>query len=169
MTLIVEDGTARADAEAYCSVAAADARHAARGVTTWAALSTEQREQYLRLATDHMSQFYRSRWAGTRVSEAQALDWPRYNVLRSDGPSAPGVYPSDAVPAEVVAACADLALRALTEPLSEDVERGVLSERVDSLAITYAQGVSRQKRFSAIEAALRPFMTSTGTLSVLRA
>ena len=72
MALITEDGTGRADAESYCSVAAADAHHAARGAAAWAALTTEAKEQALRRATDYMGQIYGPLWAGHRSLPTQA-------------------------------------------------------------------------------------------------
>lgn len=81
MALIVEDGTGLAAAEAYASVAEADTYHTARGrEATWTDLDADVKERALRLATDYMQQAYRSLWAGTRKTTAQALDWPRWNV-----------------------------------------------------------------------------------------
>ena len=52
MSLVVEDGTGKADAESYISVADADTYHSNRGNTDWAALTTTEKEQLLRGATD---------------------------------------------------------------------------------------------------------------------
>jgi hypothetical protein len=83
MALVVEDGTARADAESYCSVAAADTYHANRGNTVWAALTQTVKEQCLRKATDYMV-VYRNAWDGYRKTTTQALDWPRFMVPIKD-------------------------------------------------------------------------------------
>jgi hypothetical protein len=69
MTLTVEDGTGKADAESYISVADADTYFTARNNATWAALSTSDKEAALRKATDYMLQAYRVRWAGMRETE----------------------------------------------------------------------------------------------------
>ena len=87
MSLIVEDGTGRADAESYASVSVADAYHTARGNTAWAALATTAlKEAALRKATDYLGQTYGLRWKGYRMTTTQALDWPRELVCR------PGFY-----------------------------------------------------------------------------
>ncbi len=112
MALITEDGSGKADAESFASVADADAWHAARGNAAWAALTAGEKEINLRKATDYMQQSYRSAWAGQRVTSTQALDWPRYDVPLKDLPGS--YYPSDTVPAEVRNACIMLALKAST-------------------------------------------------------
>lgn len=84
-------------------MAAADARGVALGVTDWAALADPAKEIALRAATIFMAANYRARWAGCRVYQAQALDWPRYDVCANGF-----AVPSNVVPAEVVGACIDL-------------------------------------------------------------
>ena len=79
-SLIVEDGTAKPDAESYISAADASTYHAARGNTDWAALTTLAKERALRRATDYMLQVYSLQWAGVRHTTTQALDWPRDGV-----------------------------------------------------------------------------------------
>ena len=66
MALIVEDGTGLETAESYASVAQADARLAALGMTNWATLTTTEKEQALRRATVAMVQFFGGRWKGAR-------------------------------------------------------------------------------------------------------
>ena len=56
MTLIVEDGTGKSDAESFASVASADAQMTALGITIWTSLVTEEKEQALRRATQYMEQ-----------------------------------------------------------------------------------------------------------------
>ncbi len=50
MTLTVEDGSGRPDADAFVTVAVCDAYHAARGRAVWAAATEEAREQAIRRA-----------------------------------------------------------------------------------------------------------------------
>lgn len=51
MSLVTEDGTAKADAESYCTVAFATTYHSDRGNAAWAALASDTvREQLLRPA-----------------------------------------------------------------------------------------------------------------------
>lgn len=172
MALVTEDGTGLADAESYISVADATAYHAARGNAAWTALASDTvREQALRKATDYMGQTYRDRWAGNRVSTTQALDWPRYDVPRRDlpGDSYYAYYASDAVPAEIVRACAELALRAAAGDLVEDEDQRISAVSAGSVSVTFQQGSSPRKQYPAIDGLLRPLLKSGGGIALVRA
>lgn len=78
MPLIVEDGTGRQDADAYVSVAEADAYFLTRNAA-WAGYTTDAREAAIRFATSWLDDTYLSLWKGFRVLESQALAWPRDN------------------------------------------------------------------------------------------
>jgi hypothetical protein len=161
MSLIIETGAGLVDAESYISVADATAYHAARGNAAWANLASDTvREQMLRRATDYMEAIYRPRWAGVRKLTAQALSWPRYNVPIKDVPITQ-YYPSDAVPAAVAHACAELALRAIKGELAPDI--GPLKKRVKVAVIEteYVIGATPYVRFRLIDRMLDPFMSGT--------
>lgn len=170
MALVTEDGTGRSDAESYISVADATAYHAARGNAAWAALATDTiREQLLRKATDAMLQMFANRWAGTRSSSTQALDWPRYNVPVKDGPAnlpeSYGVrsyYPSNTVPLLVARACAELALKAATADLIADGAQAVKREKIGPLEVEYQDGSSDATNYRAIEGMVQPFLKGNG-------
>jgi len=162
MTLIIETGGGLADADSYASVAAADARCAAFGIATWAVHDEAAKEIALRAATSCMVAIYRMRWAGRRARQGQALDWPRYNVCADGFPVA-----SDIVPAEVAAACIDLAVRsAAGEALLPDLDTGnnqIKKDKTGPLETEYFQNnVDAAARFVAIDAALAPYFGSTG-------
>jgi len=161
MSIIVEDGTGKADAESFCTVIYADAYHLARGNTAWAALATEAKEQALRNATDYMLQMFRARWQGYRVTDTQSLDWPRYNVIVD------GYYvDSDIVPDIVQRACAEFALRASSGVLWADETQAVASEAVGSISVTYRVGSPQRTRYPAIEALLAPYLRAGGGVSI---
>jgi len=167
MALIVEDGTGRTDAESYISVTDATAYFAARGNTTWAGLASDTvREQLLRKATDYMAQMYRVRWAGSRVTTTQALDWPRAWVPFKDAPSGYGAcqpyYPNNAVPLVVAHACAELAVRAASSDLAPDVGAQVKQETVGPISVTYADGARQVNAYKAVDAMLAPFFNGSG-------
>lgn len=105
--IIIEIGIGLPDAESDASVAAADSRCAALGVTDWAPRAAPEKAVALRRATQFMLANYRQRWAGRRAHQAQAPDWLRYGVCVDGFP-----VRSDVVPVEVVNACIDLAVRA---------------------------------------------------------
>jgi hypothetical protein len=161
MALVIDDGTGRADAESFVSVADATAYHAKRGNAAWAALaSDEAREQMLRKATDYMEQVYRGRWAGMRKTVAQALSWPRYYVPVRDVPITQ-YYPDNTVPTVVANACAELALRAITGELAPDIKRLAKRVKVDVIETEYVDGATPYTRFRAIDKMLEPFMTGS--------
>ena len=155
MSLIVETGTARSDAESYISVADADAYFTSLGEATWAGLITAAKEQALRKATEYMMAVYRTRWQGMRYSWAQALDWPRAGVLRRDGFG--GMYNYDQIPLEVQHACAKLALRASSAALAPDISRVTKQEIVGPLQVVYADGHVPYTRYREVDLLPRSF------------
>lgn len=173
MALTVEDGTVVANADSYITLAAADAYHAARGITLWATMSEAEREQALRRATDYMVQAYRLRWRGSRVSATQALDWPRNWVERDDyayvtqnGAQVIGgflYYPSNEVPTEVQNACAELAYRGAAGPLMVDETRAqhTVREKVDVIEVEYRAWAPSQTSYRAVESMLAPLLASS--------
>ena len=159
--LITETGAGLADAESYASVAAADARCASLGLTAWAGLAEADKEIALRRATLFMAT-YRTRWAGRRVYQDQALDWPRYNVA-VDG----FTVPSTTVPSDVVNACIDLAVRAGSgEDLLPDLDSGsnaIKKDKTGPLETEYFQNTTdARERFVAVDALLAPYFGSAG-------
>ena len=168
MTLTIETGAGLPNAESYASVTAADAQCAALGVATWGELDTDAKEIALRNATRFMVANYRSRWAGRRVYQAQALDWPRYDVHVDEW-----IIRSDTVPAEVVAACIDLAVRAgAGEQLMPDLDTGsnvVKKDKTGPLETEYFQNTTEaRERFVAVDAALQPFFGAAGGSGMIK-
>lgn len=159
MALEVEDGTGKANAESYISVADADTRRSNLGGDAgWTAASTAEKEAALRKSTEYMLQAYRDRWQGYRQVTEQALDWPRNSVVVDEFV----VVDSDVVPAEVKNACADLALKAISESLAPDLERAVVRERVGPIETEYDRASPQSKRFRAIDMMLAPYLTGGG-------
>lgn len=163
MALVVEDGTGKADAESYISVADAGTWHSNRGNTAWAAIATEAaKEAALRKATDYMVQVYSLRWKGNRVTATQALDWPREGVE---------VYgfeiDSDVLPEAVANACAELALRASAGDLTPDVTRRTLREKVGPIEVEYDPNAPTLPDYQAIDNMLAPYLDNSGS-SVFR-
>lgn len=161
MSITVETGAGLPGADSYASIIAADARCTSLGLTAWAALAEESKEIALRKATQFMAT-YRTRWAGRRVYQQQALDWPRYNVM-VDG----FTVPSTIVPADVVNACIDLAVRAgIGEDLLPDLDTGsnaIKKDKTGPLETEYFQNTTdARERFVAVDALLAPYFGSAG-------
>lgn len=154
MSIVVEDGSGLANAEAYISVADADTYHGNRGNAAWAALATSAKEAALRQATDFMATL---RWSGVRATATQALDWPRAGTELNGFPIAANV-----VPAAVARACAELALRATAGSLSPDAEPVVLETTVGPLTTKYAPpaAASAADQYPAVVAMLAGLLAS---------
>ena len=154
MALIVENGTGMATAESYISVAGIDARMSGFGNDTWATITTAEKEEALRRATTYMLQAFRQRWAGYRMTSTQALDWPRWGVM-VDGYT----VLSTIVPADVAAACADLAFKAAAGDLVPDLTRGIIREKVGPIETEYDRASPQSTRRPSIEMLLSPYLT----------
>jgi hypothetical protein len=76
LTLIKEDGTGKADANAYADVADGDAYHAGHlYATAWTGASADQKAVALVMASRLIDAEYQ--FNGTRTTANQALQWPR--------------------------------------------------------------------------------------------
>lgn len=153
MALIVESGTGSATAESYASVAAADLYHSGRGSLGWVG-GVADKEAALRRATVHIDSYGRlptRMWPGTRTNgRAQALAWPRENVIDTDGVE----IADDEIPIELVWATLEAAVRELKAPgsLSPDYVPGerVVSESVGPLSVTYAGATGSERSADAV-------------------
>ena len=166
MALIVENGSVVAGADALISRADATTYHTSRGNAAWSDLSDDDKDTAIRRATDYLGETYRMRLAGYRFSDDQTLDWPRAGVPRQD---IGGSYPADAVPAEVVRACAELALRAASGPLTPDQAQAIKSVAAGSVKIDYADYSKTTKSYPAIDRLMAPFLTgSSASVRLIR-
>lgn len=134
--------------DVYADRAEADAYFAGRAVAAWAAADEAARDAALLRATAWIEG--RFRWVGRLVDLGQPLAWPRTGARDAEG------RPLDGIPGRLKAACAELALIALSEDLAPPLERGgrVLSERVGSVEVGYAADAPPGRTFPAVEALL---------------
>jgi hypothetical protein len=120
LTLIKEDGTGKADANAYASAADGDAYHEGHlYASAWTAATTANKEKALVMATRLLDAEYQ--FNGFKGGDAQALQWPRVDCPDPDGaaslwPSLPwrtgkggALLPSDVVPKPVAQATCEMA------------------------------------------------------------
>ena len=157
MAFVVETGAGLANANSLASVAAADAYVADRGITGWTALTNQVKEQALIRATDFLEATYRSAWRGFRNTETQALSWPRYDLYVDMF-----LVDSNIVPAAVVRATIEMALRASTDAtLIEDQGRVITRERVDVLETEYSEFGPRNTSYTAVARMLSPYTNSS--------
>lgn len=170
MTLIIEDGSNVADADSYASVADLRTFAAKRGETV--PVADADCEVLLVSAMDWL-EAQEMRYLGTRLYNTQALAWPRVNVREINGQQYrdPNIIPSELIKAQ----CA-LAISAQTTDLQIDRIPGdtgaVLSEKVGSLAVTYADPGQRltQPTFASAEGFLVSLVRGgASSLRVVRA
>ena len=105
LTLIKEDGTGKADANAYANVADGDAYHAGHlYASAWTAATADNKAAALVMASRLLDAEYR--FAGTRAVASQALQWPREDC---PDPDAGDMVAETVVPKAVVEAACELA------------------------------------------------------------
>jgi hypothetical protein len=154
MALEVEDGSGKTNSESYASVTHADDYHTDHGNTLWFTMSTTEKEQALRRATDYITQTYRSRWAGTRVTTTQALDWPRYGVVIDLITS----IESTIVPHDIRHACIDLAFKAAGGDLIPDITQSAIRKKVGDIEIEYDKLSPQRPVYLEIDSILAPYL-----------
>ena len=163
MSLVVEDGTGLSTAESYVSVADADTYHALWGNAGWTG-STAVKEVALRRAARYLDATYGQTWQGSRVNSDQALNWPRFGAYTREGFN----IGSDALPASLVTACAEMALLALSEDIYPDLSgTGVVSSESASVgslstSTTYIGGKSPLKSYRAVDALVSELLNFGG-------
>ena len=145
MSLVVEDGTGRTDAESYLSAADCTTYNTAHlAVAAWDSATTDAKERALRNATQYLEARYGDRWLGTRTTTTPALSWPRYSVVLDNIELS-----SSALPTRLKDATAELAIKAVSESLmpDQDAPGTVLSESVKvgplETSTTYSGGPSQ--------------------------
>jgi hypothetical protein len=175
MPLIVEDGTAKGDAESYVTTDAVVAYATARG-RLWLPESPALAEAACRNATTWLDGTYRDRFPGyKRRGRGQGLEWPRISAYVPDS----GIQgwalvpiPETEVPREVLWATCEAAIKELSEPgsLSPDMDVGGLIQSVQagSASVTFAGGglsTSGARSFPVIDIILRSLLPETNPYS----
>lgn len=105
LTLIKEDGTGKADANAYADAADGDAYHEGQlYATAWTAAGAEQKAAALVMATRLLDAEYQ--FGGVKAKAAQALQWPRAECR---DPDTGDMAPENSVPKALQEATCELA------------------------------------------------------------
>lgn len=171
MALITTPGAA--DADSYAALDRANTYHAARGNAGWSG-TDDAKEAALRRATAWLDGRFGARWPGYKTAgRAQSLDWPRSNATDREGEA---IQP-DEIPAEVVNATCEAALRELSAPnsLSPDVTPGTAKvlTQVGKLAWTPLRANADPSDMApvllAVDRALSGLLRSGGSVPITRA
>ncbi len=140
MSLIVEDGTAKADANTYVDSAGTFASDYAAGhlyATSWTAASSENKEKAVRMATRVLDASVE--WNGRPVTGSQALQWPRTGVSVNGWAVA-----SNAIPTPLKAATMELAIALLTRDRTSDTAGSAETKKIGlgdgALEIEFTEG-----------------------------
>lgn len=169
MALITTLGAAAA--EAYRTIADHKTYCDNRGIS-YAAYTDTQLEQHARKAVAYMTQAWGQRWAGYRVDNTQALDWPRSYVAKpaaavpSTYVSYPAYYLNTEIPAVVGDAQSELMIRVASAALAPDLERGIKREKVGPLETEYDTNSAQSPRYPSVEMMLRPVLKAGGSSMV---
>ena len=138
MTLIVENGSNVANADALASLQFVTDYHTARGTTTWTG-ETADMETAIRRASTVVSEGYTYQGERAHLRD-QVFSWPRHSVYDREGQP----IESDEIPIELKKAVAEIALRELITPgaMTPDFIRSSVakSERIGSIAVEYQHG-----------------------------
>jgi hypothetical protein len=124
LTLVKETGEGLEDANSYASAADGDAYHEGHlYASAWTAATAGKKEAALVMATRLIDAHFR--FLGSRVSEAQALAWPREGCPNPE--LRRYLLPSSAVPTALVQATAETARALIVEdrtanPLGEGLK-----------------------------------------------
>lgn len=165
MTLEVEDGTGKDDAESYESVAGADTYFSNLGVSSWTG-ATSVKEAALRKATKYLDATYD--WSGTIFSLEQSLGWPRTSVYDKEGRDL-----SETVPTLLKNACCELALLSLSNDLVSVIDNSkyVKREKVGNLEVEYRDNAPTDKKYVFVDRLLFGLYSSklsSGNISLVR-
>lgn len=155
--MIVEDGTGLAEANAYASEDALETYADDNGVT----LATGDAEAALVRASTAIDALFGTRFPGTKVNgRDQGLAWPRSGGYDANGDA----IADDAVPAEIVKATCEAAIRELVSPgsMMPDQKRGGAIKRVDAkgVSVEWFGNAPAATTFSKIEGILAPLLGS---------
>lgn len=159
MTFTVEDGTGLSSSNSYLSVADADAYFDLRDRSEWTG-TNDEKETALIKATDYIDNRWGHLMLGSVLKTDQALEFPRTGFT--------------GIPTRLEQACAEYAVRALTNSLmpdpdfdstnkdiiekSEGLGKGALTE-----SVRYASAQPRQfRRYPVPDGLMRSFVRSGG-------
>lgn len=157
MAFVVETGAGLSNSNSYATVAAADEYVTDRGITGWTSLTSTVKQQALIKATDYLEATYRDAWKGDRVTETQALSWPRMSVYVDNF-----LMDANVVPKPVINACIEMALKsAAGETLIADQSQRVKREKVDVIEVEYQDYSDPAQQYLFVNRMLSAYLLSS--------
>lgn len=157
MAFVVETGAGLSNSNSYASVTAADEYVTDRGITGWTSLTSTVKQQALIKATDYLEATYRDAWKGDRVTETQALSWPRMSVYVDNF-----LMDANVIPKSVINACIEMALKsAAGETLIADQSQRVKREKVDVIEVEYQDYSDPAQQYLFVNRMLSAYLLSS--------
>jgi hypothetical protein len=140
--------------------------------STWDAAATDSQNRALVEATRELSA---RTWKGMRVTDTQALSWPRQWACDPDSP-VQGYFSTTVIPQRVKDATCELAFQFIkagtTDIAALDATQGVIRKRIDVIETEYAEPHARVtglKRFPRVWTLVAPMLEgSSGGLRIVR-
>jgi hypothetical protein len=132
MALIIEDGTGKVDAQSYAEVATLETYAALYGVTLAAADDAAKEVLLVKAMLFIESQSFK----GMKSTQAQALQYPRYNVCIDGYLISNDVIPNILINAQCETA---ISIDTGTDPM-DDISRVVTREKIGALEFEYQKG-----------------------------
>ena len=178
MALVVEDGTAKADAEAYISVAACTTyldKFAQSGTSNLftAAAADSDREIALRNSARWLDATFQLLYVGHRFTKSQAMQWPRGSGKYNDGWD----IDADEMPQSLLDANCEMALRFIEDTTGHDtsrlmpdqanpalIQREKLKADVTEIDTTYVGGAQQQKLYAMAERIMDNILLPAGRI-----
>jgi hypothetical protein len=168
LTLTKEDGTGKADANTYASVADGDAYFEGHlYASAWTAATSDTKAAALAMATRLVDSQYQFR--GYRAQDTQALQWPRERCPDPDrnpvttsalSPVLTHFVPSDSVPAGVTFAVCEMARELLiADRTAAPPGEGIASEATSSHTITSGSDDSSSSTTTYSKSDTRPIIS----------
>lgn len=163
VTLVVEDGSGKTNANTYVSRAEATTYHDAHlYADAWTDADVADQDRALAMATQLIDDYFP--FEGGKVTETQALEWPRWNATDRDGWAIDG----DEIPTAVKNATAELARWLLAENrTADDDTKGFKRMKVGPLELETDRTDRKPVLPGVVRQMLRPFGAAAATGGVL--
>lgn len=167
MTLIVEDGTGVSGAESYASTSYIDTYWTNRPQrtysATWLALTTPNKEGCAREASAYIDAIWGPYYRGVRYGWVQGLLWPRTGAFDEAQSLRRPAYELPDLPACLLSAVAELAVRASAAILGADLDRGGMIKmlKAGSVQVEYVDGAPARPTYGVIGDLLAPILNGS--------
>lgn len=172
MAVAIDATVGGASANSYVTLATANTYVEGRlNASTWDAASDDNKNRALVEAALELQYM---RWLGERVTDTQALSWPREWVVNPDDPNY-DYYDETAIPDRIATAQCELAFQFIkagsTDVAALDSLYGIKRKKVDVLETEYTEHVrpTGVRRYPRVYDAIAPLLAgSAATLDIVR-